>query len=83
MVSLRPLGAQLLARQHALDGDRATAIREARRAVDLSRGQEVPFIRWRCLLTAADLGVLDADGMEERARLEHVHRFQPERAFGF
>ena len=83
MVSLRPLGAQLLARQHALDGDRDAAIREARRAVDLSRGQEVPFIRWRCLLMAADLGVLDAGGMEERAHLERVHRFQAERAFGF
>jgi len=83
MVSLRPLGAQVLARQHALDGDRAAAIREARRAVDLSSGQEVPFIRWRCLLMAADLGVLDAGGMEERAHLERVHRFRPDRAFGF
>jgi hypothetical protein len=83
MVSLRPLGAQLLARQHALDGDRAAAIREARRAVDLSREQEVPFIRWRCLLVGAELGVLDSNGIEERAHLERVHRFQPERAFGF
>jgi serine/threonine protein kinase len=83
MVSLRPLGAQLLARQRALDGDRAAAIREARRAVELSSGQEVPFIRWRCLLTAADLGALDSGGMEECAQLERVHRFQPERAFGF
>jgi hypothetical protein len=32
---------------------------------------------------AADLGVLDAGGMEERAHLERVHRFQAERAFGF
>ena len=83
MVSLRPLGAQVLARQHALDGDRAAAIREARRAVDLSKGQEVPFIRWRCLLMAADLGVLAAGGMEERGHLERVHRFRPDRAFGF
>jgi hypothetical protein len=83
MVSLRPLGAQLLARQRALDGDRTAAIREAQRAVELSTEQEVPFIRWRCLLTAADLGALDTGGMEERAQLERVHRFQAERAFGF
>src|SRR5215468_1564344 len=83
MVSLRPLGAQVLARQHALDGHRAAAIREARRAADLSKGQEVPFIRWRCLLMAADLGVLDSGGLEERDHLEREHRFRPDRAFGF
>jgi len=83
MVSLRPLGAQLLARHHALRGDGAAAVREARHALDLSAGQEVPFIRWRCLLTAADLGVLDPGGLEERADLERLHRFEPERAFGF
>jgi hypothetical protein len=83
MVSLRPLGAQLLATQHALDGDRTAALREARRAVDLSSVQELPFIRWRCLLVAGALGALDADELEERAHLEQLHRFQPERAFGF
>jgi hypothetical protein len=83
MVSLQPLGAQLLATQHALDGDRTAAIREARRAVALSSVQELPFIRWRCLLVAGDLGALDAGELEERAHLERVNRFRPERAFGF
>jgi hypothetical protein len=59
--------------------DPKAAKREARRALVLSAGSELPFVRWLCLLQARTAGVPIDDA--ERQRLEREHSFDPARAF--